>query len=72
MAEKVVEQEPFVQRMLEEQSELKERFTKLNTFLKSSKFAELDDYNKSLLLRQREAMAVYFETLTARIALNQK
>lgn len=72
MVEKIAEQEPFVQRMIEEQSELKERFTKLNTFLKSSKFAELDDYNKSLLLRQREAMAVYFETLTARIALNQK
>lgn len=58
--------------MIEEQSELKERLVKLNAFLANKKFAELDDYNKSLLLRQREAMAVYFETLTARIALNSK
>lgn len=65
-------QEPFVKRMVEEHKELKERLTKLNTFLKSEKFAEVDDYGKSLLIRQREAMAVYFETLTARIALNVK
>lgn len=65
-------QEPFVERMIEEQSELKERLVKLNAFFINKKFAELDDYNKSLLFRQREAMAVYFETLTARIALNSK
>lgn len=65
-------QEPFVERMIEEQAELKDRLVKLNMFFVSKKFSELDDYNKSLLIRQREAMAVYFETLTARIALNSK
>lgn len=68
----LTDQEPYVQRMVEEQNELKDRLEKLNTFLKSKKFSELDDYNKSLLIRQREAMAVYFETLSARVALNKK
>ena len=67
-----IKQEPFVERMVEEQSALKEKLVKLNAFLSGKKFAELDDYNKSLLIRQREAMAVYFETLTARIVLNSK
>ncbi len=65
-------QEPFVERMIEEQAELKDRLVKLNAFLVSKKYMELDDYNKSLLYRQREAMAIYFEALTARIALNTK
>lgn len=65
-------QEPFVQRMIEEQKALQEKLTKLNAFIGSQKFAELDEYNKSLLIRQREGMAVYFETLTARISLNVK
>lgn len=65
-------QEPFVQRMIEEKAQLKERLTKLNIFLKSNKFNELDDYQKSLLIRQREAMCVYFEALTARTELNIK
>lgn len=63
-------QEAFVQRMIDEQSDLKEKLVKLNTFLKSNKFAELDDYSKSLLIRQREAMCVYFETLSARLVLS--
>lgn len=52
-------QEPFVERMIDEQSELKDRLVKLNTFLVSKKYMELDDYNKSLLYRQREAMAIF-------------
>lgn len=63
--------EAYVQRMVEEQAQLKERIIKLNTFLKSNKFNELDDYQKSLLIRQREGMCVYFETLTARLELNK-
>lgn len=65
-------QEPFVQRMIEEQKTLQEKLTKLNAFICSQKFAELDEYNKLLLIRQREGMTVYFETLTARISLNVK
>ncbi len=63
--------EAFVQRMVEEQAQLKEKIVKLNTFLKSNKFNELDDYQKSLLIRQREGMCVYFETLSARLELNK-
>ncbi len=63
--------EAYVQRMVEEQAQLKERIIKLNTFLKSNKFNELDDYQKSLLIRQREGMCVYFETLSARLELNK-
>lgn len=68
----IKEQEPFVQRMIEEQKELKEKFTKLNAFIGSQKFTDLDDYQKSLLVRQRDGMAIYFETLTARLSLNIK
>lgn len=67
----VKEKEPFVLRMEEEQAALKEKLTKLMDFIGTAKFNELDDYQKSLLIRQREGMAVYFETLTAWIALNQ-
>jgi hypothetical protein len=65
-------QEEFVERMIEEQKALKEKIVKLNAFIVDQKFNQLDDYNKSLLIRQREGMAVYFETLTARISLNLK
>lgn len=68
----MVKQESFVQRMVEEQKELKTKLVKLNKFIADKQVAELDEYNRSLLLRQREAMVVYFETLTARIALNEK
>lgn len=65
-------QEPFVQRMIEEQKDLQEKLEKVNAFIGSEKYAKLDEYNRSLLYLQREAMAVYFEKLTARISLNVK
>lgn len=68
----IEKQESFVQRMIEEQKGLQDKLVALNAFLVNPKFSELDEYQKSLLLRQREAMAVYFETLTARISLNIK
>ena len=66
------EQEPFVMRMIDERQELGERLVKAIDFIGSAKFNELDDYQKSLLVRQRDAMAVYFETLTVRLSLNVK
>ena len=48
-----VKQEPFVARLIEEKAELKEKLIKLNVFLKCNKFNELDDYQKSLLIRHR-------------------
>lgn len=63
-------QKPFVERMLIEQSELKERLVKLNAFIESEQFMSLDRANRTLLLRQTDAMTSYLETLSARIALN--
>ena len=65
------EKEAFIVRMEEEQAELKDKLVKLNNFIGKEKFNALDDYQRSRLIRQREAMAVYFETLTARLSLNQ-
>lgn len=70
MDEKVKEKESFIVRMEEKHASLKEKLVKLNAFIGKEKFNALDDYQKSLLIRQREAMAVYFETLTARLSLN--
>ena len=63
--------EDFIVRMEEEQTVLKEKLVKLNAIIGGEKFKALDGYQQSLLIRQREGMAVYFETLSARLALNQ-
>lgn len=65
-------QELFVERMLQEQSELKERLIKLNAFIESEKIMSLDRANRTLLLRQSDIMTSYLETLSARISLNLK
>ncbi len=69
---KFEEQEAFVQRMIEEQKDLQAKLVKLNAFFATPKYSEIDEYQKSLLIRQRDAMVTYFETLTARISLNIK
>ncbi len=63
--------EGFVQRMVEEILQLKQKIEKLSKFLKSQTFNELDDYQKSLLVRQYSAMCAYFEVLAARLELNK-
>jgi len=63
--------EDFVVRMEEEQAALKEKLLKLHTFIETEKFRTLDSYQKQLLIRQYEAMTIYFETLTVRLSLNQ-
>jgi hypothetical protein len=60
-------------RMLVEFQEIGERTNKLRTFiLDESKFNELDNLNKDLLISQLKAMEAYISILSIRIGLNSK
>ena len=60
-------------RMLVEFQEVGERTNKLRTFiLDESKFNELDNLNKDLLISQLKAMEAYISIISIRIALNSK
>ena len=60
-------------RMLVEFQEVGERTNKLRTFiLDESKFNELDNLNKDLLISQLKAMEAYISILSIRIGLNSK
>lgn len=60
-------------RMLVEFQEVGERTNKLRTFiLNESKFNELDNLNKDLLISQLKAMEAYVSILSIRIGLNSK
>lgn len=61
----------YIQRMIEEKKELDERIVKLVTFLYSDKSESINQYQKSLLNTQREAMERYSHVLGDRI-LNEK
>lgn len=60
-------------RMLVEFQEIGEKTNKLRTFiLDESKFNELDNLNKDLLISQLKAMEAYISILSIRIGLNSK
>jgi hypothetical protein len=60
-------------RMLVEFQEVGERTNKLRTFiLDESKFNELDNLNKDLLIAQLKAMEAYISILSIRIGLNSQ
>lgn len=60
-------------KMLVEFQEIGERTNKLRTFiLDESKFNELDNLNKDLLISQLKAMEAYISILSIRIGLNSK
>lgn len=60
-------------RMLVEFQEVGERTNKLRIFiLDESKFNELDNLNKDLLISQLKAMEAYISILSIRIGLNSK
>lgn len=60
-------------RMLVEFQEVGERTNKLRTFiLDETKFNELDNLNKDLLIAQLKAMEAYISILSIRIGLNSK
>ena len=63
----------ILDRMLTEFQEVGERTNKLRTFiLDETKFNELDNLNKDLLIAQLKAMEVYISILSIRIGLNSK
>ena len=60
-------------RMLVEFQEVGEKTNKLRTFiLDETKFNELDNLNKDLLISQLTAMEAYISILSIRIGLNSK
>lgn len=60
---------PFLTRLLAEHSELEDKLIKLRNFVGSPAFVELDEANRSLLIRQEEQMTDYRETLHTRIEI---
>ena len=63
----------ILNRMLVEFQEVGERTNKLRAFiLDETKFNELDNLNKDLLISQLKAMEAYVSILSIRIGLNSK
>jgi hypothetical protein len=62
----------FMERLLNEQKELNEKLSKLNTFINGDKFVTVDSIQQSLLKIQASAMKTYSDCLDQRITyLNQ-
>lgn len=59
--------EDWKERLVNEQTELKEKFLKLTKFINSEKFYELSANNKQLLKNQKIAMELYLSTLNMRL-----
>lgn len=62
---KIMEQ--YIENLIKEQAELKEKLLKLMEFINSEKFYELSDNNKQLLKNQKTAMELYLSTLNMRL-----
>ena len=61
--------EDFKTRLIEEQSLLEDKLNKLNSFVQSDKFDEIDPRQQPLLIIQAGAMYTYNECLKARIEI---
>ena len=58
----------FIERLLNEKSELKEKINKLDDFIeKNPEFDNLSDIQRILLLNQHNAMEMYYFALDSRI-----
>lgn len=62
----------FMERLLNEQSELNERLEKLKAFQTTENFLKLEVVQQSLLNVQANAMATYSQVLAERISWLQK
>ena len=58
----------FIQRLIDEKNQLNEKVEKLESFLMSEKIAEIEPIQKTLLSIQIHAMKTYLSTLIERIA----
>lgn len=61
--------EEYVQRLIAEEKELREKIDKLYKFIHSEKFEDVDDVEQSLMSDQLEIMMRYRRFLVARIRL---
>lgn len=59
----------YVNRMLIEHSDLKEKITKLDKFIDSDKFSELSIVKQDLLVNQYNAMLTYLGILEMRLKI---
>lgn len=57
----------YIERMKIEHNELKDKKEKLDAFIESEKFSELDFRNQRLLIEQCAHMKNYLDTLSARL-----
>ena len=57
----------YVKRMFTEESELLNKINKLNSFIISDKFKELDNYKQNMLIKQHRFMIGYLNILRERI-----
>ena len=61
------ENEPFVQRVIDEYNELNVKYIKLSAFINSDKMSELDKEDQDDLVYQANAMVAYISVLFKRI-----
>ena len=59
--------EDYKERLVKEQSELKEKFLKLVKFINSEEFFKLSNNNKQVLKNQKIIMELYLSVLNMRI-----
>lgn len=59
--------EPFEERLIAEQKELKERLAKLTDFINSEKFYALSPNKRQVLKNQKIAMELYLNVLNMRV-----
>ena len=59
----------FIERLLQEETKLNEKRAKLELFINSEAFKEIEKEQQSLLYIQANAMATYSEVLNQRIIL---
>lgn len=61
--------EDFKKRLIVEREELDDKLAKLETFIRSPRFENLDERNRELLVSQRGAMRQYSDILAERIGI---
>lgn len=61
--------EDFKKRLVVERDELDDKIAKLEAFIGSPRFEDLDERNRKLLVSQRDAMRQYSTILNVRISI---
>ena len=61
--------EDFKKRLVVERDELEDKIAKLEAFIGSTRFENLDERNRNLLAAQRDAMRQYSTILNVRISI---